>query len=55
MICYAAQNFDLKRFNFRKLREVGVRNWYMITISDRFAVLENLIGSKDIKRALEKH
>jgi hypothetical protein len=30
---YAAQNFDVKRFNFRKLSEVEVRNWYMIKIS----------------------
>ena len=49
----AAQKLDVKRFNLRKLNELEVRVQYQITMSNRFAALENLNDSKDIKRALE--
>jgi len=32
VIWYAAQNFVVERFNFRKLSEVEVRKWYLIKI-----------------------
>ena len=44
--------FEVKRFNLRKLSEMGVRKQYQIKISNRFA-LENLNGNKDINRASE--
>ena len=47
----AAQKFDVERFIRRKLNELEVRKLYRIEISKRFAALENLSDSKDIKRA----
>ena len=44
----AAQKFDGKRFNLRKLNELEVRKQYQIEISNRFAALENLSDSEDI-------
>ena len=44
----AAQNFDMERFNLRKLNELEFRKQYQIEISKRFTVLENLSGSEDI-------
>jgi len=38
----AAQNFDVERFNLRKLNELEVRKQYQIKISNRSAVLENI-------------
>jgi hypothetical protein len=49
----AAEKFDVERFNLRKLSELEVRKQYQIEITDRFAVVENLIDSKDINRAWE--
>ena len=49
----AAQNFDRKKFNFRKLNELEVRKQCQIEISKRFAALENLNYSKDINKAWE--
>ena len=37
----AAQNFDVERFNLRKLNELDVRKQYKFAISERFAALEN--------------
>jgi hypothetical protein len=37
------------RFNFRKLNELEVRQQYQVRISNRFAALENLNDSEDIK------
>jgi hypothetical protein len=45
----AAQKFDAERFNLKKLSELGVRKQYQIKISNRFAALENLSVSEDIK------
>jgi len=38
----AAQNFDMERFNFRKLNELEFRKQYRIEISNSYAALENL-------------
>ena len=44
-----AQKFDVDRFNLRKLSELEIK------FSNRFAALENLNNSKDIKYGLGKH
>ena len=49
----AAQNFDMVRFNLRKLKELEVRKQYQIKISNKFAALENLSDGEDINRAWE--
>jgi hypothetical protein len=43
----AAQNFERKRFNLRKLNELEVRKQYQIEITNRFTALDNLSGSED--------
>ena len=48
-----AQKFDVESFKLRKLNELEVRKKYQINISNRSAVLENLIDSEDINRAWE--
>jgi len=48
-----AQNFDVERFNLRKLNEQEVMKMYQIKISNRFAPLEDFIDSEDIDRAWE--
>jgi hypothetical protein len=40
----AAQKFDGKRFNLRKLNELEVKEKYQIEITNRFAALQNLCG-----------
>jgi len=45
------QQFDVERFNLRKISELEVRKRHQIRISKRSAVLENLNDSKDIFRA----
>ena len=47
----AAQNFDVKRFNLKKLSELEVRKKYQIKILNRFPGLKNLNDSKDINVA----
>jgi len=47
----AAQNFDMERFNLRKLNELEVRIQYQNEIINRFAALENLSDCEDINRA----
>jgi len=44
----AAQNFDVKRFNLKKLSQLKVRKQCQIKFLNRFADLENLNISKDI-------
>jgi len=39
------RKFDVERFNFRKISEMGVRKQYKIKISNRFAALESLDDS----------
>jgi len=40
----------VERFKLRKLSELEVRKQYQIKITNRFAALENLNDSEDIKR-----
>jgi hypothetical protein len=49
----ATQKFDVETLNVRKLRELEVRKQYQIEITNRFAALENLNESEDIKGAWE--
>ena len=49
-----AQKLDVETFNLRKLSELEVRKQYQIEISNIFAALEILNGSKD-KYGLGKH
>jgi len=49
----AAHKFDVDRFNLRKINELEVRKQYHTDITNRFAVFENLRGSKDINRTWE--
>ena len=49
----AAQRFDRKRFNLRKLNELEVRKQYQIDITNRFAALENLNDDEDVNRTWE--
>jgi hypothetical protein len=45
----AAQKFEVEIFKIRKLNELEVRKQYRIKISNRYAALENLCDSEDIK------
>jgi hypothetical protein len=47
----ALENFDVERFNLRKLNELEVRKQYQIKISKRSAALENFNDSKNINGA----
>ena len=49
----AAQKFDGKRFNLRKLNELGVKEKYQIETANRFAALENLNGDENVNRVWE--
>jgi fructose-bisphosphate aldolase class 1 len=49
----AAQRFDGKKFNLRKLDDLEVRKQYRIEITNRFAALENVSDDEDINRAWE--
>ena len=49
----ATQKFDIKRCNLRKLSELEVKKQYQITMSYRFAALENLNDRKEINRFWE--
>jgi hypothetical protein len=53
VIKQAAQKFDAERFNLKQLSELEVRKQHQIKISNRFAALENLIVSEDIRRVWE--
>jgi hypothetical protein len=48
-----AKKLDVETFNLRKLSELEVRKQYQIKISNKFAALEILNGSKDRNRAWE--
>jgi 50S ribosomal subunit-associated GTPase HflX len=50
----AAHYFEVEIFKIRKLNELEVRKQHRIKISNRYADLENLSDSEDIKRAWEK-
>jgi hypothetical protein len=45
------QNFDLERFDLKKLDDVEVKEKYQVEISNRFAALESLDDSFDINNA----
>jgi hypothetical protein len=47
----ARQNFDLERFDLKKLDDVEVKEKYQVEISNRFAALESLGDSFDINNA----
>jgi hypothetical protein len=47
----AAQKIDTERFNVKKLNEGDVKEQYQVTITNKFAALENLEDSGDINRA----
>jgi hypothetical protein len=49
----ARQNFDLERFDLKKLDDVEVKEKYQVETSNRFAGLENLDESFDINNAWE--
>jgi hypothetical protein len=49
----ARQNFDLKRFNLKKLDDAEVKEKYQVEISNRVAALESLDESFDINNAWE--
>ena len=49
----AAQRFDRKRFNLRKLNESEVREQYQIEITNRFAALENSDDDEGVNRTWE--
>jgi hypothetical protein len=48
-----SQNFDVERFNLRKLSGLEVRKQYQIEISSRFAALETFSDSTDMNRVRE--
>jgi hypothetical protein len=45
------QNFDLERFDLKKLDGVEIKERYQVKISNRFAALESLDESFDINNA----
>jgi hypothetical protein len=47
----ARQNFDLERFDLKKLNDVEVKEKYQLEISNRFAALESLDKNFDINNA----
>jgi hypothetical protein len=49
----AKQNFDLERFDLKKLNDVEVKEKYQIEISNRFSALESLDKCFDINNAWE--
>jgi hypothetical protein len=51
----AAKKFYVKRFNLKKLSKWEVRKHYRIKNSNKFAALENLNDSEDIKYGLGEH
>jgi len=46
-----SKEFDVQRFNLRKISDLEFRKQYQIRISNRFAGLENLNDSEDINWA----
>jgi hypothetical protein len=49
----ARQNFDLERFDLKKLNDLEVKEKYQVEISNRFVALESLDESFDINNAWE--
>jgi hypothetical protein len=49
----ARQNFDLERFDLKKLNDIEFKEKYEVEISNRYAALEILDEILDIKNAWE--
>jgi copper oxidase (laccase) domain-containing protein len=49
----ARQNFDLERFDLKKLDDVGVKEQYQVEISTIFTALESADKGFDINNAWE--
>jgi hypothetical protein len=49
----AAQKIDIERFNLKKLNEEEVKEKRQVTITNKFAALENFEDNGDINRALD--
>jgi hypothetical protein len=49
----ARQNFDLERFDLKKLNDIEIKEKYQVEISNRFAALESLVESFNINNAWE--
>jgi hypothetical protein len=49
----AAQKFDVKTSNLRKINEMEVRKEYHIEISKWFAALENVNDSEDLQQNIQ--
>jgi hypothetical protein len=47
----ARQNFDLERFDLKKLNDIEVKEKYQVEISNIFVTLESLDESFDINNA----
>jgi hypothetical protein len=47
----AAQKFDVKKYNLRKISELEFRIKYQTQISNRFAALEHLNDGEDVHSA----
>jgi endonuclease/exonuclease/phosphatase family metal-dependent hydrolase len=47
---WAAQKRDVERFNLKKLNAGDVKEQYQVTITNKFAALENLEDNRDINR-----
>jgi hypothetical protein len=47
----AAQKFDGRRFNLRKLNDLEIRKQYQIEITNSFAALEKVSEDEDLNRA----
>jgi hypothetical protein len=45
------KKMDVEIFNLKQLNEEEVKEWYQVTIKNRFAALENLDDNGDINRA----
>jgi hypothetical protein len=50
---HAAQRFDGKIFNLRKLNKLEVRKQYQLDNTSRFAAVKNLSDGGDVNRAWE--
>jgi hypothetical protein len=47
------KKMDVEKFNLKQLNEEEVKEWYQVTIKNKFAALENLDDNEDINRAWE--
>jgi hypothetical protein len=45
------KKLDVWRFNLKKLHEQEVKEWYQVTVRNKFAAVENFDDNGDISRA----